>query len=387
MRLALVMVVGVAGCNLDTERPAPHADPPSKAGACGTTESLLPKLFTFVREDRIEPLRVFIQKHLLPNEANPRPDPSLRTLLDALVKVIVNLGLSETAETAKLVASSRSIGNLEPLVLTTLRFTSGALDGVPHWAALDAGAHFVRRCDAEHLLTAVESLVLLRSTSASDRLWLAVVLEAVFDLIEDPFLEPFLESFERNAEMGRPAIVALLAQVMGFLAQDDFHIGRVQTLLESVVYPIVNEDLRGRLVRLVDLLGEATSEEAGIFLPLQRAVQCGMDHPPQRDELLGFAFDLIISEQVGLTEVLESVEGLVTEDDTELLLGQVAVLIDGLRQDVRARDDLLELLAMLLSSPDSALIIPTLTELVERGVVNELLDAVASVLGGCEYEQ
>jgi len=381
--LALVMI----GCSADTDEPAPFTDPPIKAGACGTTESLLPKLFTFVREDRVAPLRTFIQDHLLPSEENPRPDPSLRTLLDALVKVIVNLGLSETAETAKLVASSRSLGNLEPLILTALNFTTGELDGTPHWSAMDAGAHFVRRCNADHLLTAIKSLLLLQSTSEPDRLWLSVVLDGVFELIEDPFFEPFLETFEQNTETGRPAIISIFVQVMGFLAQDDFQISRVETLLESVVYPLVNEDLRKRLQRLVDLLGEATSEEAGIFLPLQRAVRCGMDHPPERNELIGFAYDLVVSEQVGLQEVLASVEGLVSEDDTEVLLNQLANLIDGIGEDVRARDDLLELVAMLLSTPDSALLFPTLIELIERDVVSEAFDAVAEVLGGCELEQ
>lgn len=377
-------------CSFDTEAPAPYVAPPRAAGACGTTETLLPKLLVAVKEDELAPLRTVVERRLIPSESNPRPDPSLRTLLGAVVKLISGLGLDLTVKTASVATQSPAIKELTPLIVAALQFTAGQNGGTPHYQATDAAALFIRQCNADHLLTAAESLLRLRSPPGSGpavgRPWLAVVGDELRGLVEDPALVPFLDTFERDAKRGRPAIVALLVQIMTFVADDNFDISRVRTLLESVVYPLVNEALRMKLERLLALLDEATGREAGIFLPLQRAVKCGMDHPPERDELLGFAFDLITDESIGLDRLLMSVEGLASDRDAEKNLVQIAEVISVLRKDVAARDDILALVALVLSRPDVELLLPMGIELLQQGVVGELFDAVTTLLGDCESD-
>lgn len=376
-------VAAVAACSLDSELPAPLVASASEPSECGTTETLIPKLLSFAREERLAPLEGVIERHLLPTAEDPAPDPSLRTLLGAAVRIVTTLGIGETAKAAEVAAQSESLRELEPLILAALRFISGDLDGRDRYEAGDAAAHFIRACDAEHLLTSIEGLMTLRSRAHGGRLWLAVLLEQGTVLIDDPFFQPFLETFERESERGRPAVVALLAQIFGFLGDEGFHISRVETLLESAVYPLVNDDLRRKIEDLVDLLAIATSPEAGVLEPLQRAVRCGNQSRVQRDVLFTFVYDLVVSEQVGLRSVLGSLEGLITEEDSERLLEQLASVVRVVREEHGSREDLLELAAILLSRPEVAHVLPVLIELIEEGVVIELLDAVAALLEGC----
>jgi len=108
-----------------------------------------------------------------------------------------------------------------------------------------------------------------------------------------------------------------------------------------------------------------------------------MAHPPERDALIGFAYDFVTDDAVGLRGLLDSVEGLVSTEDSERFIDILAKTIHGIRKNEDSRDDLLELVARLLSRPDSALVIPTLVALIEGGVIFELLDALAKLLGGC----
>lgn len=380
---AALLLVALPACRFDPDEAAPHLDPPNVVGQCGTTRGVFPKLFEFMQDGKFSGLKTFVDKHLIYSADNPEPDVSLSTLLDALVKLVKGFGLDNTQTAAEIAAKSDALKELEPLVLTLLRFITGEVGGVPHYDAGDAAAHFIRVCEPDHLLTAIQELLTFRSPSHDNELWLNVVAGEIFVLIEDPFFEPFLETFEQNSETGKPAIISLLAQVMGFIRQDNFHISRVETLLESVVYPLVNEDLRNKIITLVDLLGEATDEQAGIFKPLQRAVTCGMEHPPQRDNLLGFAYDFLVSDAVGLRQLLDQVEGLTSVEDAELLLGVAADIIASIRADRETRDDLLDLLAIMLERPDVELVVPTMIDLIEDGVIFELLDAVARLLDGC----
>ena len=290
-------------CSLDTDEPAPYLSAPTSFGQCPSTESLLPKLLGFIRSERMKPLETVIEKHLLPSEEQPQPDLPLRTVIGAAVSLVTSFGLEETADTAKVLATSSSLERLEEPIIAALKFTTGERDVRSHYEAADAGAHFVRECDADHLLGALQALAEYKSPQSGERLWLSVVVDALHDLVTDDFFAPFLETFERDSERGRPAIVALVAQIMGYLAAEDFQISRIETLLESVVYPIVNETLRNKIDRMVELLDEATQPEVAILAPLQRAMRCGMSSPPERDEFIGYIYDLVMSEELGIKKV------------------------------------------------------------------------------------
>ena len=86
---------------------------------------------------------------------------------------------------------------------------------------------------------------------------------------------------------------------------------------------------------------------------------------------------------IGLDRLLMSVEGLANDRDAERNLVQIADVITVLRKDVEARDEILGLVALVLSKPDVELLLPLLIELIDEGVVVELFDAVTKLLGGC----
>ncbi len=371
----------LASCNLDTDRPAPNVAPPTQQGACGTTESVFPQLLAFVREDRFAPLREVLEARFLPSEANPQPDPSFRTIVDALLRLVTQLGLDETAYVAHLASTEQVETELGPLVVLALEFVDGRLDDEPRYEALDAGAHFIRVCDPNHLLTAIEMLLRFESPSTGGP-WIVALLDELRLLLADPTLESFLASFERNAEEGRPAIISLVRQIMVLVADESFAISRVETLLESAVYPVVDASLESQLKRFVVLLDEVTAEEANILVPLQGALRCGVEHAPQRDALIGFLYDLVFSERVGLETILQGADFLSSEavvSELELLADVVYIV----RTDLTLRDDLRELLAILISTPDAQRIVPVLIALIDEQVVSELLQGVVTLLDGC----
>jgi hypothetical protein len=382
-RAGFVMLCFAAACSFDTERPAPYLAPPKQAGLCGTTETLLPKLLELLRSGRFEPLRRVIESHLVPSERNPSPDPSLRSLIGALVDLSTGLGLERTVDTASIAISTRAIRDLRPLIVTGLRFTAGELDGKPHYESTEAIAELVDRCDPNHLLSAMQALLTLRGPGQSDRFFLSFVGEQGSELLRDPELEPFVSSFERESERGRPAIISLLDQILAFLADENFDISRVRTLLESAVYPAIAEPLRIKIERMVDLLEYATSDRAGILQPVQRAVRCVVAHPEAKHELSGFLYDLITIREVGLRSLLESVRGVIDDRESAKVLSFGADLVKVLQDERDTREQILGLLVLLLRRPEASEVMPLWIEIFEQDVLVELLEAVQTLLSGC----
>lgn len=379
--LAALALSGTS-CSFDTDRAAPHVASTAAAGACGTTETLLPKLLAFVREDRFRDLRTVLERRLLPTDAEPAPDPSLRTLIGAAVRLLDALGLDRARVVADLLAKGELEEELSPLVVTVLRFGDGQLDGAPRYESANATAFFLRRCDPENLLTAVEGLLRFESPSHGVP-WIQALADEAGPLLREPTFQPFLDSFEREAAQGRPAIVALLTQVMLLVGDEGFTIDRVETLLESAVYPAVRPELRARIEVLVRLLDEITRPDVDVLRPLQAALRCGLAHPEEKDALAGFLYDLVASEELGLAELLDTASGLVTVAAARAQLGLFADAVHIVRTDLEIRDELVELVAILLSSPDVELVVPVLIELLDRGVVAELFEAAVVLLDGC----
>jgi len=382
--LVLAGVGSFTGCSFDSDEPAPPIYTMGTAPAgCGTTETVFPELLKFIKEGRFESLKQFVQRHLVATEENPQPDVSTRTLISVGIKIIKSLGLDKTISLTQLAANSEAIEEQKPLIMAALNFTNGKVDGQTHYEIGDAAAHFIRVCDPDNLLLAVELLTTFESPSQPGRLWLDVMIKETVALIENPTFDPFITSFQNDTESGRPAIISLIAQLMGFVRQPDFEISRVETLLESAVYPLVMNDLRADIEGLVALLAEVAAPEAGILVGLQGALDCGMRHPPQRDVIIGFLYDVIVSEEIGLRAALISVSKLVSIEDSDFLLGIIADLIHSIREDKTTRDELLEFLALALQQPDIGLILPTISELIESGVISEFMNALQTILGEC----
>lgn len=370
----------LTSCSVDTDAEAPYTEPPGTSG-CGSTADLLPRLNAFVAEGRYAPLREIVVEFLEPSPQNPQPDPSWRSVVDALLSLIRQLGLQDTAIVAEIAADPQLEDQLGPLVQVVLEFIDGRVDGVKRYEVADATGFFVDRCDTENLLATIEGALRLQSPSTGQP-WVVALLEALQPLLDNPTLRPFLTSFEQGDASGRPAIVGVLRQVMAFLADDDFAISRVQTLLDSAVYPLADAQLERDVQRVVDLFAEATDPAAGILPPLQDAMQCGMRYPERRDVLLGFLYDLLVAPEVGLERVLEGAAVL----ELDVVTSQLDLLAEALRvgrEDERVRGTLRDVIVLLLRTPQAERVVPVLIGFFEEELLTELLAAVVQLLEGC----
>jgi hypothetical protein len=379
----LPLAVAWTSCSFDTTREAPHVDAPTAEGPCGTTATLLPKLLEFVKEDRFAPLRTLIEDRFLPTADNPNPDPSLRTMVEAAVRLVSDIGLSRTQLVVLLLEKGSVESQIGPLISTVLKFLDGRLDATQHYDAGDSAAVFLRTCNPDHLLTAAEGVVRLQSPSHDGERWLLAVLRELQPLVDDSELLPFLTTFEENSSKGKPAIISILTQIMILVADPAFTIDRVQTFLESAVYPSVSEEFAQKIKTLTVLLQEATAEEAGVLSPLQDALRCGLAHPKDKDALLGLIYDLLATPAVGFDRVVAAVNSAIQPDVAEAELDLVADTLHAMRTDLTIRDDLREIVAILLSQPNVQLTVPVAIELVDRGVVSEIMSAIAKLLSGC----
>lgn len=377
--VACIAALSVSSCSFDSVEPAPYVAPPTAPGACGTTDTLLPQLFTFVRTDKIAPLRAVLERFSV-----ARGEVSLRTLVQALVRLLSEFGLEHTVQAVRLQSTNHALESLEPLALTALELVAGRSDGRTRYEATEAIATLVAECPAQDLLTSLDALVRFEvGPPDGRRRWISALAKDLSPLLQDPTLEPFLETFESNAERGKPAVTALIVQVLTFVADPEFRIERVETLLESALYPLIGEDLRRRIELLVARLDEIAAPQANVLPPLQRALRCMNARPTTRADLIGIVYDLITVDEVDLAGLLATVDLVTADDDSAELLDFMADVLVVLRDDRVVQTQLFGFVEALLREPDVAAVVPMLIELLEADVGGEVLSAVGKLLEGC----
>ncbi|MBI4816802.1 MAG: hypothetical protein HY791_11120 [Deltaproteobacteria bacterium] len=380
-RCALIVLTLVCGC-VDSDAPGPIVEAADPEASCSTA-SVFPRLLSLVRSGRLAPLREVIESRLMPTESNPRPDPSLRSLLGAGVTLVRALGLEQVLDSAEVARRTALIDKLQPLAVPMLRFVSGAIDGATHYEAAEATARFVDRCDPDHLLSAVVAVSRLESRSHPGRLWLDVVIDAGTELLEEPMLRSAIEAFQNEGSSGRPAIVSLVGQTMTFLDDDDFDIERVRVLYQDAVVPAVDPLLASRIGGLIDLLEEATDPESGVFLSLKGAFRCGNQHPEDRDAIVEFLVELVLSETLDLDGLLAATTALVSDDEARALFDTIARVIESVRTDPKSRDQLRGMLFVMLSRPAVEDVTPVGIDVLESRVADELIASLPVLLEGC----
>jgi hypothetical protein len=379
----VALLIGLGACSADTDRAAPYLAPPNQPGPCGTTATLFPKLLDFLNAGRFARLKAVIERRLVPAPGQPAPDLSVRTLLDAIVRLLQTIGLSQTANTAGLLAKEKALHDAKPLFLTALRFTAGQIDGQDRYDATTAAGTLLSSCDSDALLGVAQAVLRLESPSAH-KLWLAALSDALVPLLDDPTLKPFLDNFMQNSTKGRPAVIEFLAQIVGLLTNDGFQISQVETALQSAVYPSVSDALKAKIEALVTVIGEATTPEAGIRMPIETVARCMQAHSQERDLLLAWIYDLVTNPAVGLNNVLASARMLVTDTEAANVQTDFADFFAALRADTQSRGSLVQLVATFISKPDVADGLPVVIDLVQAGVLGELLHAVLTLLeNGC----
>jgi hypothetical protein len=135
--LAAALAVSVASCRVDDDRPAPFVPAPEAPSACGTTAALIPRLTAFVADGGTAPLAAIVEARFRTD--TPRPgQPTVRTLLDALLVLLRALGVERTQAVVGLGATSRALDELTPLVVLLAEVVEGAKDGRPRWSEVAA---------------------------------------------------------------------------------------------------------------------------------------------------------------------------------------------------------------------------------------------------------
>lgn len=381
LAVGLTEVVGLAGCGLDTAREAPVVAGPATEGPCQGTEALIPRLLAFVEADRLRPVGAFIERRFIGTGGGPPPDPSLRGVAAAGLRVVSQLGLEDTGFLVQVAAAQEVEQGLGPWVSSFLAFIDGRIDGRSHYDASDAAAWFVARCDPDFLLTGIEQLLRLESPSEGVP-WVVAALESVARLIDDPQLAPFLTSFEGLGGQGRPAVVELLKQIMTLIADPDFDPARIETLLQSTLYPNISGPLEDVTRRLVRLLFEATAPDSGVLEPLSGSLQCGLMHPEPRDVLLSTIYDLLVAPSVGVDGLLAGIDVLrapVVAEQLDLLADALVIV----RDDLDGRSDLRRAAVIALSTPDVQTLVPVAIDVLDEGIAAEVVNAFAHLLIIC----
>ncbi|MBI2375894.1 MAG: hypothetical protein HYV07_18015 [Deltaproteobacteria bacterium] len=372
----------VAGCRADRDEPAPFSEAADPAPEC-STESVFPELLLLVRTGELAPLRDLIESRLVPGPGNPRPEPSLRSLIGAGVTIVRALGLEEVLDAAEAAKRAELLEKLRPLVIPIFRYVAGQVDATPHYEGAEAMARFVDRCNPDHLLAAVAAVIELESRQEPGRLWIDVAIDAIAKLLADPTLVLALDAFERGGATGRPAVVSLVGQIMTFLDDDDFELARVRTLYEDAVEPAVEPALAAQLEGLLDLMEEVTDPNAAVFDALKGAFRCGNQHPEDRDVIVGFLFDLVDARALELEAVLATTTALVSDEEARELFSRLSIVVRAIRVDTKARDELRGLISLLLQRPAIESMTPFGIELLESPVVDELLSSLPVLLEGC----
>ncbi len=374
------------GCGLDVETPAPATESARAPGPCGTTENLFQGMFTLSREGGLEDLRTIITEHSAAGPMGRAPDLAIRNVLGAAIRIVTRLGISATREAALTLGKGPLAEWASSALVDGLRFTSGSLDGRARYAATESVAFYLRRCDAEPILELAERVLRLTRPSAEggEERWLAAFLGASGRLLAHPMLEPFLSDFEASGERGRAAIVGLLNQVAGFLADEDFDLQRVRALFESSVYTLVDPSLAAEFDGLLALLEEAVRLDPALQQALRGVAQCSLIDEGARREFLGYVYDFSTYPGLSLETLLAEGSTLVADPSQAPFLDHLAGLSAAISIEREARQDIFVLVAVLMERPEVERALPLLIQLFERDLVAELLYAVTTLLAGCE---
>lgn len=307
--------------------------------------------------------------------------PSAREVVGAVLELTARLGLEQTRETVRSLTEPALGARLEPAALALLETLDGRLDGRTRYPVTGAAARFVRTCDPDNLLGAVERLLRLERP---DGPWLRALVAELRELLGLAEVQALLSRFELDEQVGRPAVVDLMGRVMLVLARDAAPVEGVRTLLESALHPVISAELQRRIAEVLRLLEEATDSRAAVLGPLQAAMRCGNRQAQARDVLLGFVYDLATVPELGVEGWVDGVGAL--EALSSPALARLADGIRALRSEPSSRDVLLEALATLLEPSSAERWVPVGVELIERGVVREGVEAVVRLLDDCEAE-
>lgn len=369
----LLCLLGGLGCDVGFERPAPSSPPARGPGRCEQTASLAPRLLQALDDDDLAPWREVVHSRF----EGPEARPALRELIGAFLDVARRLGLEPARDLASSLLRPELGARLEPGAVALFETLDGRLDGMRRYEVLGAAGSFIRTCEPEPLLGALQ--VALRLERADGQRWARDVLVGLRQLLELDEVATLSASFRLDGEVGRPAVVELLTRVMLVLGRDPDPMPALRTLIDSAVRPLLSAEAEAVVDRLIRLGEEASASSA--WTTLGAAFRCGNRRPEARDQLLGFVVDLAVVPELGAEGWLKSAEALETLSDVEL--DGWAGVLEVFAESPGPRDTLLEGLAVLLEPDVAPRWAPVLLGLMEDGVLREVTEGLVALLDGC----
>jgi len=98
------------------------------------------------------------------------------------------------------------------------------------------------------------------------------------------------------------------------------------------------------------------------------------------------AYDLFISDEVPLGELLVTIATLAEDEQLNRVLAPLSPILRQLSDDAELRASMMELLARLLDPEVARVALPEIVTFIDRGGVDELLAVSRSIFRGCDVE-
>lgn len=367
-RVSLLLIM--ISCALGEGRAPP---PPPKA-ACAQIDETLVATQEALAEGEFEPIRWMLDPMLFKGELAP----GLRQLLEDPESVQEHLGgnrlrpalgalltlVRSTQPEPLLRVLARLVGDASSSDQTTASIIEFMLADAGRLAVVDPLRKMLTDCGEGRPLA--QTLADMSGTELACGEALSCLLDELSGLARDPALNQALSELTLEGEEGRKAFSLLVARLMSSSAQAGFDVAQAQDLLRTAFGQRLPEDSLLRLDRLIQVMGDVFADDRRRANWLA-VVTCTERHDTQR-AVAGTAYDLLIGNELDVPELVDSLQGLLTNQERS----DVMRVVHDLTLTLAQRDD--------LRLPLNAAIEPFLTVSVLRVLLNTLRSsAVQSV--------
>lgn len=305
-------------------------------------------------------------------------------------------------------AAKDALAALRPVVVKVLRYIDGSdddphLDGI---RVLNAAARAEGLCSPANALGLLDGILLYFRTNpecaAADSCVAYRALGTLHDLLTDPALDEFLTTFESGQDGGRgragfQQLGRVLLNAVANTPEDETYFDQVQNVVDTVLGFLNDEKwdgLRPKVETTVALLkGLLDPFRPNAILPQIKAVSACLANPDVDPEmaLVGAMYDLVSRPRdqpggVDLVELVDALEGVARSDPHGILAGALHASFATTLHDEAALEAVRVLLVEALTEENTRLAMPALIRMVERGVFDELVAFLDTIVYGCRLE-
>ncbi len=376
MRALIVLLCLGCGAAEDAGAPPSAAVP----AACPTLRELAPNLVEMLRDRELSAIA-----DVLGDE-----ETVTRQQLRRLLKVSLDLvGSLSGGELDALLALTE-----EPALRETLPLVRDLLAFLAEPATFRAevftdARRILTECDGDTLFAAI------RHTAETPEL--PRLLSGLGRLLEMDIVQALLRG-EEGTIFTRPGFTAFVCNIVFSLIRPGFDFD------EEVVGPLEGIDVlaldQPPLSTFLADTAALLSPDRPLFPALQdllccdvydRVGRCAEVTPnsvlSRRDPVfVWLAYDLFISDEVPLGELLVTIATLAEDEQLNRVLAPLSPILRQLSDDAELRASMMELLARLLDPEVARVALPEIVTFIDRGGVDELLAVSRSIFRGCDVE-